>query len=117
MGLAYVPQSTGKGATSGPVKFYNPKLAGGYSRAGAIYQGLQAGYRFVTTNYKLFTGIGSVGIGAAISGTGDYVNIALSQNVSTYQRKQALRSSSKYRSNKRRYKRAHRGRCHCCTCN
>jgi len=66
MGLVYVPQSAGKGATSGNLKRFNPRLAGAYSRTGAIIQGLQFGYRFVRANYKLFTGIGAVTTGAGV---------------------------------------------------
>ncbi len=67
MGLVYVPtQPVGKGATSGNIKWYNPKLVGSGSRAGTIAQGIVAGARFIATNYKFFTGIGSVAVGAGV---------------------------------------------------
>jgi len=69
MGLAYAPnQPVGKGATSGNLKFFNPRLAGGFGRAGTILKGLEFGARFAQRHYKLFTGVGSVPIGTIIGG-------------------------------------------------
>ncbi len=67
MGLVYAPnQPIGKGATSGNIRNFNPRLAGGFSRIGTIITGVQTGYRFVRTNYKFFTGLGSVATGTGV---------------------------------------------------
>ncbi len=66
MGLVYAPQPTGRGATSGPVKLFTPRLGPSGSRVGAIAQGIVAGARFASRHYKLSTGIGSVVTGAGV---------------------------------------------------
>ncbi len=68
MGLVYAPQSIGKGATSGNFRFINnPRLVGIGGGTGAIRKGLQFGYRFAKANYKLTTGITSIGVGAGVA--------------------------------------------------
>ena len=83
MGLVYVPQTRGKGATSGNIRNFNPKLAGGYSRIGTIIKGGIAGYRFVRANYKFFTGLGSVIAGSAI--TFDKTGVDLTEKSNSFQ--------------------------------
>ncbi len=125
MGLAYVPQSRGKGATSGNLKFYNPKLAGTYSRAGTIIQGLHFGYRFVKANYKLFTGIGAVATGAGVSlltpsgvpigneTDNQFRKTYRTKKFTSYPRagKRKFQSRTRYRRTPRR---THTGCCRCC---
>ncbi len=109
MGLAYAPQSAGKGATSGNLKFYNPKLAGAYSRTGAIIQGLHFGYRFVTANYKLFTGIGAVGIGAIASG----IELGIGTNETKNKFGKAYSSAQSKYNRRTKYKHSRARQC-CC---
>jgi len=67
MGLVYAPnQPIGKGATSGNIKNFNPRLAGGVGRIGTIIKGGQFVYRFVKANRKFFTGVGAVATGAGV---------------------------------------------------
>jgi len=83
MGLVYAPQSIGKGATSGNFRFINnPRLVGIGGGTGAIRKGLRIGYRFVKTNYKLFTGITSVGVGAGVE---NLIGSSNNPNGKTYQ--------------------------------
>ncbi len=121
MGLVYAPQSIGKGATSGNFRGFNPKLAGGYSRTGAIIQGLYTGYRFVKANYKLFTGIGSVVTGAGVENLVGTSNNKLSE---TYSPKNFSQRGGRYsqkfntRSSNIKYKHPRRcsNRCCCESC-
>ncbi len=108
MPLAYVPQSAGKGATSGNIRNFNPRLAGSYSRTGAIIQGVYAGYRFVKANYKLFTGIGAVSTGAAVTYDGG-IRVDAPQS----QRQQAYQSSGNRFRNGRNYPKQNNMQC-CC---
>ncbi len=67
MGLVYAPnQPIGKGATSGNIRNYSPRLAGSFSRVGAIIEGVRIGVRFAQRHYKFSTGIGSVATGAGV---------------------------------------------------
>ncbi len=113
MGLVYVPnQPVGKGATSGNLKNFNPRLAGTYSRVGTIIQGVYTGYRFVRANYKLFTGIGAVSTGAGVSlidKGGVSLNHEADNNFRKTYRTKKFRSSA--RANKRRFQ--HSFRCGC----
>ena len=67
MGLVYAPnQPIGKGATSGNIRNFTPRLAGTGSRIGTIVTGVRAGIRFAQRHYKFSTGIGSVVTGAGV---------------------------------------------------
>ncbi len=67
MGLVYAPnQPIGKGATSGNIRNFNPRLAGSFSRIGTIVTGFRAGIRFAQRHYKFSTGLGSVATGAGV---------------------------------------------------
>ncbi len=98
MPLAYVPQSTGRGATSGPVKFYKPNIIRAGTRYGGIVQGAYQAGRYLYRHYKAVTGISSIGIGAGLSG------IDLNENAPNNKYSQALRTTRKRSNRNRRYK-------------
>ncbi len=101
MGLVYAPgQPVGKGATSGNIKNFNPKLAGSGSRIGTIIAGAEFGYRFVKANYKFFTGLGAVVAGA---GVGDLI---APRNEADNQLGEAYRANNSYKRS-RRFRRKH----------
>ncbi len=66
MGLVYVPAGNQKPFKADIFRQFVPRLAGSPSRAGTIAQGIIAGARFAQRHYKLFTGSGSVGVGAGV---------------------------------------------------
>ncbi len=108
MALAYAPnQPIGKGATSGNLRFFNPRLAGSGGRAGTIIAGGIAGYRFVKKNYKFFTGLGAVATGAGVREFG--------RNAPKGSYRKAYLSEKSVYSRKRRSKQFNNGTCCCNT--
>ena len=118
MGLVYAPnQPIGKGATSGNLRFFNPRLAGGFGRAGTIIKGAEAVARFAFRHRKFFTGVGSVATGAGIQAGSTGIDLDGSTNNQfrkTNSSGNFNKRSGKYR-RKRQYRyRATRSKC-CCT--
>lgn len=111
MALGYAPQTIGKGATSGNFRFIkaDPRFFGFSGGTGAIAKGIAVGARFVASNYKFFTGIGAIGIGAGVSYDG---GIRVDAPQSEYQQ---AHSASGYRfNNGRNYQKYHnRKLCRC----
>ncbi len=117
MGLVYVPQSAGKGATSGNIRNFSPRLAGSYSRIGTIIQGVRFGYRFVKSNYKLFTGIGAVATGAGVENLIGQSNNQFRETLRSKKRYSSSRASTQQLYNRRGHRRPSKSRrcsCGCC---
>ncbi len=103
MPISYVPQSVGKGATSGPFKQYQPKLAGYGTKHGAIIRGAITVGGFLQKWYKPVTGIAVVGIGAGLAG--------IDLNEEHNQFYQTLRQYGKLKYNSRQRKNYRDSRC------
>ncbi len=114
MGLVYAPgQPIGKGATSGNIRNFNPKLGGGFSRIGTIIEGVRTGYRFVKANRKLFTGIGAVATGAGVDNLVGLTNNQLSE---TYHPGKPFNSRFRNFSNNKFRRRERYNHNKCCRC-
>jgi len=119
MGLVYAPQQpVGKGATSGNLKFFNPRLAGSGSRIGTIIAGGVAGYRFVKANYKFFTGLGAVATGAGVENLVGSPNNQFRETYSSVrfrQRGHRFSNNGQFSRGYRRPNKRQRCSCRCCS--
>jgi len=108
MGLVYVPQSIGKGATSGNFRFSKPIFPRFGGRFGGVIQGAATIGQFLWKNRRLYQGAAIVATGAGLSAGSTGLDLVGS---SDNQFGQALRSTSTVRRSRRKQKSIKS--CHC----